>query len=608
VTDEQNPPDLEITDSIPDGLHVTTDHPYSILFVSDFGGTEAGKVTGPLNEAVLRIKPDNYDEVMAAACPAVSFKTTDPLASGNVMVEIELQFDSLRSFDPKALAAQLPVTKRMLDVRERIVERLRGKCEFAEVERFAATAASEDGGLSWLPVSLTWSPGAAPADPNAVDGLLGQIDLDGTGDTDASDSAPPPKSPIGSMVAAAAGGTGIPAEEGSALRRTLGELDRRITAWLTTVQHAPEVLSIEKAWRSLAFLVSQIDFRKGIRLSVLHTGGVDMLERFRTLLIDPVFDEGAEQPHLILVDSNFGNAAPDMEALDELAQHAASLPAVALAGVSSQFFGVKHNFQMATLPTISGVLDQWQFAKWKALRASRHARSLGVVFGRCLLREPFGRDKKDDLEFSYREECVTDKGLIWGSGVLAAGCSIARSVASTGWPTAMSGIAFGRVEGFKTCMGGKKGDKKYGPSDAQIPQPKVEELGMAGVNAAASMQDIEDVFFCNGMTAARPDRNEPAALFEVSMPYQLFATRLSAMLFSLKPSLSGKSAEQVASSVTTHVRDWLGVKEGDSEEQVAVQVRDAEGAPGSLEMAVTVTPPQEVLPGGVPVVMGYRLN
>ncbi|MCH7994514.1 MAG: hypothetical protein IIB57_08715 [Planctomycetes bacterium] len=109
------------------------------------------------------------------------------------------------------------------------------------------------------------------------------------------------------------------------------------------------------------------------------------------------------------------------------------------------------------------------------------------------------------------------------------------------------------------------------------------------------------------MTAALPSRDEMSAVFEVSLPYQLFATRLSAMLFALKPHLSGKSAEQVASDVTTHVRDWLGVKEGAEEEQVAIQVRPAQDAPGSLEMAVTVTAPESVLPGGVPVVMGYRI-
>jgi hypothetical protein len=38
-----------------------------------------------------------------------------------------------------------------------------------------------------------------------------------------------------------------------------------------------------------------------------------------------------------------------------------------------------------------------------------------------------------------------------------------------------------------------------------------------------------------------------------------------------------------------------------------VQTRAAEDNPSQTELAVTVTPPQSVLPGGIPVVMGYRL-
>ncbi|MCH9002886.1 MAG: type VI secretion system contractile sheath large subunit [Planctomycetes bacterium] len=608
MADQPNPSELEITESSPGGLHVTKDFPYGILYVADFAGTGAGNLSGPLSDGVVRVTPDTFDDLMAKACPSVSVKTSDPLASGNVMVQVDVKFDSLKAFEPSALLTQIPVAQTMFAMREKLVARMRGKCEFADVERAASSAVKADSNLAWLGDSLKWSAAAAQNDPGAVDSLLGQIDLgDGSGGGDDEASAPP-KSPIGSVIAAAAGaGSSIPSEEASVVRRTIGEIDRRISAWLTTILHAPEVLAIEKAWRSLNLLVSTLDFRKGVRLTVLHASDDELLDRFRTLLIDPVFDEGADQPHLLIIDKQFGNKAPDLEALDEFAQHAASLPAIAMAGVSTEFFGVKYGFQMATLPTIANVMDQWQFAKWKALRGQQYARSLGVVYGRCLLREPFGRDGKDDLEFTFKEESVTDKALVWGSGVIAAACTIARSVADSGWPTAMSGVAHGRVEGFKTCVGGKKGDKKFGPSDVQMPQEKVEELGRAGINATAPMRDLDDVFFCNGMTAARPSRDEMSAVFEVSLPYQLFATRLSAMLFALKPHLSGKSAEQVASDVTTHVRDWLGVQEGAEEEQVAIQVRPAQDAPGSLEMAVTVTAPESVLPGGVPVVMGYRI-
>jgi predicted component of type VI protein secretion system len=351
-----------------------------------------------------------------------------------------------------------------------------------------------------------------------------------------------------------------------------------------------------------------MEFRKGLRLLVLHAAPGELLETFRTRLIDPVFDEGADAPDLIVVDTQFGNTAPDLEALDELAQHGASLPAVVLAGVGASFFGIKHAWQMATLPPIVSMFDQWQFAKWKALRDQPYARSLGVLFGRCLLRTPYERGDAGDLEFSYREEAITDKDFLWGTGALAGAVTVARSVADTGWPTAMAGYVHGRIEGFKTARGGKKGDKKFGPTDTDLPQPKIEELAVAGVNAAVGIRDHDDALVWNGLTAARPQRMDPDALLEVSLPYQLFATRMSMLLFELKPHLSGMSPEKMKGFVATHVHDWLQLEGKVEAEKMSVQTRPSEQEPGAIELAVTVTPPQSVLPGAIPVVLGYRVK
>ena len=600
------PPDLEVNIPIPGGLRVTREtQPYQILFVADFAGSQAGRLGGPLTDSVVRVTADSLAETMRAARPLVSFKTADPVASGNVMVEVNLAFDSFKAFEPMQLAAQVPAAQALLATREKIVGRMRGELTSEGLAGAVAKALAADAGLSWLQDSLKWTPARPAAEPGAVDDILGRLDL---GDESQDKTQPPPKTPVGKLVAAAAGGGAtIPSEEASACRRTLAELDRRVSAWLTAVLHSSQVQAVESTWRSLAFLVSRIDFRKGVRLSILHAPAGELVERIAKLLIDPVFDQGVEAPDVIVVDREFGNTAADMEALDELAQHAASLPAVFLTGVSPQFFGVKYAWQMETLPTITNTLDQWQFAKWRALRDKPYARSLGVVFGRCLLREPHRRDEARDLEFAFSEPCVTDKDLVWANGSVAAACTIARSIAETGWPTGISGYVHGRVDGFKTAEGGKKGDKHFGPADAQLTESKIEELGMAGLNAVAAPRDLEEVLVWNGMTAARISRNDTAAILEVSLPYQLFACRLSGLLYALKPHLSALSAEKIAPFVTQHVRDWVSFEGRPDVGQVSAQTRPAEENAAVLEMAVTVTPPLSLLPGGVPIVMGYRL-
>jgi type VI secretion system protein ImpC len=599
---------FEIEVGLPDaeGTQAGTTVPYRILVVADFAGSPEGSVSGPVGAGVVDVTADNFDEVMAGAAPSVSLRTTDPTLPGNVLVELPLRFDSLRAFTPANLIDQIPEAKSLIGIREQLVARMRGKLTADQLTRAVAAPAAANDKLAWLAEALKWAPApSSAASANMVDDLLASIDV---GDAEAVAPAPPPKTPIGSIVSAVAAGQGIPAEEASAIRRSLAETDRRISAWVTTVLHAPTVQAIEAAWRSLAFLVSHTDFRKGVRISLLHAPHDQIADRFRSLLIDPVFDRGAPAPDLIVADYLFGNNAADLEALDEFAQHGASLPAVVLAGVSPGFLGVKHAWQVSTLPAIIAMFDQWQFAKWKSLRAEPYARSLGVVFGRCLLRVPHGGEETADLQFSYHEECVSEKDLIWAGGAIAAACAVSRSVCDTGWPTAMTGYVHGRVDGFATAQGGPKGDKKFGPTDTQIPQPKIEELAAAGINAVVGLRDHDDAIVWNGLTAARPRKTESQAFLEVSLPYQLFAARLSALLFAIKPHLTAMAADRAAAFVKAHVCDWLKLEGEPAPEQLSVLIRPLEDSPSVLQVAVTVTPPARILPGDIPVVLGYRLT
>ena len=604
MDEKQPPPDLDVDFCIPEGLKVTTDQPYRILVVSDLGGSDAGTLSGPLSSGVVDVTANTFDSILKTANPSLRFTLADPVGTGGGMVAVDLSFNSIRAFDPPQVAARLDGTAALVGVRARIVERIQGKCSAEALSSKVTAAVSGDEKMGWLAESVS-ARQAASTDHTAVDDVLGQLDL-GDGD---STPPPPQKSPIGKAVTAAAGQGDVPPEEISALRRTLGEIDRRVSAWLSAVLHTVPFKQLEASWRSLAWLVSNIEFRGGVRLSILHAPQSSLMERFVGSLIDPVFDEGAPAPHLIVVNSSFGNGANDMELIDELAQHAASLPAVVLVGLSHSYFGVKHAWQVQTLPALVNMFDTWQFAKWKSLRGQPYARNLGAVFGRMLLRPIHGREEVPELGYNFREACVGENDLLWGSGVFAAAYTVGRSVTSSGWPCGVSGRLHGRIEGLPRAKGGKTGDKWYGPADTSTKQERVEEMGYAGINALVIAEGQEDdAVVSNGMTAARQVKTDMNATLEVSLPYQLFAGRLSALLFDLKPHLEGRSGNAIVAMVRAHVRDWMGLKEEPTEEQISVGVREDERQPGSLLLAVTVTPPPEILPAGIPVVMGYTVK
>ncbi len=606
MSDHSDVPDLEVNlPATPDGLRVTTDFPYRLLLVSNLAGCGEAALSGPLKERVVEVNAESFDELFQTARPSADFTIADPVSPGGGMVGLSLVFTSLRDFDPKRLVEQIPSARALLAIRSQIAARMRGQASAAELADAVAHGAREDESCSWLADMIQPRSAQAPVDPQEVNSLLDQLDL---GDGSDSSSAPP-ESPIASAVSAAAGSANqIPAEEASALRRSLVEIDRRAGAWLTAALHAPAVQQIESAWRGLAWLVKGIEFRKGIRLSVLHADGDAATDRFNELVIDPVFDEGVPGPALIVVDSDLGNTATDMATLDEFAQHAASLPAVVFAGISPTFFGAKHNWQIATLPPMANMFDQWQFAKWKTIRSRPYARNLGAIFGRLLLRAPFGREKAADLEFVYKEPCLGNTDLVWGSGALAGAFCVARCFAAEGWPARMSGKLGGRIEDLPQVEGGKKGDKMFGPADTNTPQDRIEEMGMCGINAVAGQASEPDATFWNGQTAARVERAEPNAWLEISLPYQLVASRLSTLLWELRPSLERRAEEQVLASVRAHVGDWLGLGADASPEQLVVQVQPDERDATKFMLAVTITPQEQLLPGGIPIVIGYSIS
>ncbi len=601
MSEEQLPPDLDVDFPMPDGLKVTTDTPYRLLVVADLAGGEGGDLDGPLLGEVVETNAEKFDALLHEARPRVTLALSDPATPKAAPVEMTFTVTSMKDFHPTALIPQAPVLGALHDAREALVARLRAQATPEQTQQQIVVAAQSHVALAWLTDALKWKP-AAGGDAKKVDNLLDQLDL---GDETIAEA--PPQSPVAEAVAAAAsagGASQISAEEASSLRHGLAEIDKRLSGWLNAILHAPAFQRLESAWRSLQHLVSRIEFRKGVRLSVLHAPVDKLTDRFVSLLIDPVFDEGHAAPDVILIDHAFGATANEMDVLDEMAQHANSLPAVAFAAVNSQFFGQKFAWQVPSLPTLQGHFDQWQFAKYKSLRQEPYAARLGLIFGRALLRAPYADDKSADA-FTFKEQCITDRDFVWLSGPVIAGERLAKSVVETRWPANIVGPA----DGFTMGTGGQRNDKTFGPADTELKLEKAQEMLPVGLNAVITDPRTDDVALVNGFSVAIPPRAEGLSALEVSLPYQLFATRLSNLLLLLKPHLERLSGDQLASFVLQHVRDWVAV-EGQpvDEEQVSVQAKEIEDQPGSLQLAVTVTPPEAILPGAVPVVVGYRLK
>lgn len=580
---------------------------YRILLVGDFAGSEFAQLPGELVKSTVDVTADTFDAIMADNGPRVGLNLNDP-QDAKTTASLDLRFNSLKSFDAESVIGHIPGAGPLLAAREVLAGRLVGKSTPADLKSVIERLIGESPALGWLSkaietpsASTGGAPSSTPPPAGAVDDLLGSIDL---GDSGPQASQP---SAISSVIAAAAAG-GISGAESTALRAAVSEIDRRLDAWLAGVLHAPAVMAAESAWRSAAFLVRNIEFRKGITLTLLHARRADMLSRLKSLVIDPVFDQGAAAPDLIAFDYALGSTATDIETLDEIAQHAASIPAVALVGAGPGYFGAKFAWQIPTLPPLHGVMDQWQFAKLKTLRDQLYARSTAVVFGQGLLRRPSRRAKDSAASYQFNEPAAGAHELIWANGVVAAAAVVARSVAGTGWPTAVTGISNGRVPGFTAIDDDAPGQKAFGPTDTLMQLPKIQELGSVGVNAVVGVKGEAEAVLWNGITLAKPTRWEEGGILEISLPYQLFATRLAGLLLGAKDGWASLPSDKVADAIKTQIYNWLGLHEQAYPGGVTVQTRAPEGDTAGLEFAATVIPPPTILPGSVPVVLGFRIR
>ena len=159
MPDKPDPPDIDVSIPSPQGLRVTVeDHPYHVLVVGNFAGTETGSLSGDLNDGVVAVSANSFAELLQSARPSMCLKTTDPLASGNVMVAVDLEFDSLKAFEPTNLLSRLPTTKTLSTLREKLVERLRGKISSDAVTKAVNSAIAAEDGLASLVESLKWAP------------------------------------------------------------------------------------------------------------------------------------------------------------------------------------------------------------------------------------------------------------------------------------------------------------------------------------------------------------------------------------------------------------------------------------------------------------------
>ena len=98
------------------------------------------------------------------------------------------------------------------------------------------------------------------------------------------------------------------------------------------------------------------------------------------------------------------------------------------------------------------------------------------------------------------------------------------------------------------------------------------------------------------------------AMMEISMPYQMFSSLVAARLCEAAPTLHGLTAEQIKANLVFGLRGLIGLSDEDDEAAVQIGTAPSPDDPAQTIVAVRITPPVAVVPGGLHVEMSFPVN
>jgi len=89
--------------------------PLKTLVICDFSGRKDD--TALEDRKAINVNADNFNQVLKGLNLSVNVNVQDKLSEGGGELPVKLGFDSLKSFSPEAVAAQVPELAKLLELR-----------------------------------------------------------------------------------------------------------------------------------------------------------------------------------------------------------------------------------------------------------------------------------------------------------------------------------------------------------------------------------------------------------------------------------------------------------------------------------------------------------
>jgi len=243
----------------------------------------------------------------------------------------------------------------------------------------------------------------------------------------------------------------------------VADIDKKLSAQLNEVMHAPEFQKLEGTWRGLHYLVHQSETGESLQIRVLNVSKRDLfkdLERavefdqsglFKKVYEDEFGQLGGTPYGMLVGDYEFSRHPEDISLLKMISGVAASSHAPFVAAAAPKLFNMDRFTELSNPRDLAKIFSGVEYASWKSFRESEDSRFVALTLPNVLGRLPYGADFKRVDEFGF-EEFVDGKEhdkYLWMNAAWAYAARITDAVAKYGWMARSRGVeGGGKVEGL----------------------------------------------------------------------------------------------------------------------------------------------------------------
>lgn len=240
----------------------------------------------------------------------------------------------------------------------------------------------------------------------------------------------------------------------------IAELDRRLSAQVNEILHAPAVQKLESAWRGLKFAIDKVDFRENIKVEVLNISKESLSVDFDDapevtksglyrLVYSNEFGVFGGKPYgLMCGNYDFGPGPQDLTLLARIASVAAMAHAPFISNAGPEMFGDTSFLPLPAMKDMKSHFESPQYTKWNSFRQTEDARYVGLTMPRFLLRLPYGEKTVPVKSFNFQEDVIgKHDSYLWGYASIALATRVADSFAKYRWaPNIIGPQSGGAVE------------------------------------------------------------------------------------------------------------------------------------------------------------------